>query len=110
MAKTRNAYQKTNLIILWFLNITEYQWYIILSCFIYKIIFDNRLECNNYYDNYIYNKAEARQLPELDGYNIIARLNMIYECRIEYSNILLFNKRDRLLAANLIKNPKTRVK
>lgn len=71
------------------------------------MIFDDRLENDNYCKNCIYKNAEIRQILEFDGYNIIARLNIIYKHIIEYLNFLLFSKHDRLLAVNLIKNPRT---
>lgn len=48
-------------------------------------------------------------MSEFDGYNIMTRLSMMYKYIIEYSNLLLSSKRDRLLTANPIRNPKTAV-
>ncbi len=81
----------------------------ILACFMCKMAFDDRLEHDNCCDNCMYNNAEVRQVPEFDGYDITARLSMMYEHTIEYSNLLLSNERDRLLAANPIGNPRTAV-
>ena len=72
--------------------------------------FNNGLEYNNCYDNYIYKNTKIRQVPEFDGYNITVRLNIIYIYTIKYSNLLFSSKRDRLLTANLIKNPRITVK
>lgn len=79
----------------------------ILACFMCKIAFDHRLKRDNYYDNCMYSNAELEQVLKFNGYNITARLGIIYEYTIEYSNLLFSSKRDRLLTANLIKNPKT---
>ncbi len=109
MARTGNAYQKTDQAVLWFLNTTGCRQRMILACFICKIAFEDRLECDNCCDNCMYNNAEARQVPEFDGYDITARLNIMYKHTIEYLNLLFSSKRDRLLVANPIRNPRTAV-
>ena len=48
-------------------------------------------------------------MPEFDGYDITARLSMMYKHTMKYSNLLLSSKRDRLLVANPIKNPRITV-
>lgn len=72
------------------------------------MIFNNWLERDNCYNNYMYKNVEMEQVPEFDGYNIPTRLYMIYKYTIEYSNLLFSSKCDRLLVANLTKNPKIR--
>ena len=72
----------------------------ILACFMCKMAFDNRLERENCCDNCMYKRAEAGQMPEFDGYDIMVRLGIMYEHTIEYSNFLLSRERDRLLIAN----------
>ncbi len=81
----------------------------ILAWFMYKMTFDNRIEYDNYCDNCMYKNTEVRQVPEFDGYNITARLSMIYKHTIKYSNLLLSSKRDRLLVANPIRNSRIAV-
>ena len=100
MARTGNVYQKTDLAILWFLNTTRYWRRMILACFICKMAFNNRLERENFCDNCIYKRAKAKQVPKFDGYDITARLGMMYKYTIEYSNFLFSRERERLLAAN----------
>ncbi len=109
MARTENAYQRINLAVLRFLNTTGCWQRMILACFICKMAFDDKLKRDNYYDNYMYNNMEARQVPKFDGYNIMARLSMMYKYTIKYSNLLLSSKCDRLLTANPIKNPRIAV-
>ncbi len=109
MARTGNAYQRIDPAVLCFFNTTECQRCMILAYFMYKMAFDDRLEHENYCDNCMYNNAEARQVPEFHGYNVTARLNMIYEHTIEYSNLLLSSERNRLLTTNPIRNPRTTV-
>lgn len=54
----------------------------------------------------MYKYVEVKQVPEFDNYNIIISLGIIYKYIIEYSNLLLSSKHNRLLAANSIKNPR----
>lgn len=74
------------------------------------MVFDNRIECDNCYDNYIYKKAEVKQVLEFNSYDIIARLGMMYEHMIEYLNLLISSERNRLRIANPTKNPRITVK
>lgn len=53
---------------------------------------------------------EAKQIPEFDSYNIIVRLNMIYKYIIQYENLWLANKCDKLYIIKVIKNLKVIVK
>ena len=90
----------------------EYHWMLAthdLACFMCKMVFDDKLKRDNGCDNCIYKNAEERQMLGFDGYNIMARLSIIYEHTIEYSNLLLSSKRDRLLAVNLIRNSRIMV-
>ncbi len=61
----------------------------VLACFIYKIALNNGINCKYYCNNYIYNRAEAGQVPVFKAYNVIAKLGMIYLGIAEYSNVLL---------------------
>ncbi len=81
----------------------------ILTCFVCKMAFDDKLERDNCCDNCLYKNTKVRQVPEFDGNNITVRLSMMYEHTIEYSNLLSSSERNKLLAANLIRNPKTAV-
>lgn len=84
--------------------------YIILFYFIYKIAFDDRLKHDNYYDNYMHKKAKVRQVLEFNSYNITVKLGIIYKHTIKYSNLIFFNKYNRLLTANSTNNLKIMVK
>lgn len=68
--------------------------------------FDDELKHENCCDNYIYKNAKAKQVPKYNYYNIMIRLNIMYKLTIEYLNLLLSSKRNKLLVANLITNPK----
>ena len=107
--KTENSYQKTNLTVLWFLNTTGCWCQIVLACLIYKIAFNDRIDCEYYYDNYIYNRGKARQVPVFEAYNVIAKLGIIYTDIAKYSDLLLSSKRQRSLARNLPKSPKKKI-
>lgn len=80
--KIGNLYQRTDPVVPWFLNITGYQRQIILA-------FDNRIDCENCCDNYIYNYREVEQIPVFEAYNMTAKLDMMYKGVTEYSNLLL---------------------
>lgn len=56
------------------------------------------------------NYTKEKQLPKFDCYDISAKLGMMYKYIIKFSNLLLSRKRDKLLAANLIKSSKTIIK
>ena len=81
----------------------------ILAYFICKMAFDDRLKRENCCDNCIYKKAEVEQVPKFHGYDIKARLSMMYKYTIKYSNLLLSRKRDRLLSANPTKTSRLTV-
>ena len=42
-----------------------------------KMVFDNRIDYENYYDNYMYNHKEAGQVQVFKIYNVIAKLDMM---------------------------------
>lgn len=71
-----------------------------------KMIFDYKLKCDNYCNNYIYKKIEKKQVLEFDNYNIMVRLSIIYKDTIKYSKLLLSNEHNGLLIANSIRNLK----
>lgn len=75
----------------------------------YEITFDNKIDCDNCYDNCIYNHKEARQIPVFKTYNVTTRLDIIYVDTMEYSDILLLGKCQRLLTKNPPKRSKTTV-
>ncbi len=107
VARTGNLYQKTNLAILWFLNITRYFRQMILAYFTCKMALDDRMDREYYCDNCMYNHVEVIKVPDIKRYHITARLGMIYTCITENSDLLLFCERQKLLAANLIRGPQT---
>ena len=59
MPKTGNSYQKTDLSVLWFLNTTSCWRQIVLAYFIYKMAFDDKIDCENCCDNCIYNRGKV---------------------------------------------------
>ena len=82
----------------------------VLTCFIYEIEFDNRIDYENYYDNGIYNCGKIRQVPIFEAYDVTAKLGMIYADIMEYSNLLLSGERPRLFAENRPREPKKAAK
>ena len=91
MVKTGNFYQRTNLAILWFFNTTRYC-QMLLAYFMYKIIFDNKIDCKYYYNNYIYNRVKASQVLDFKAYNITAKQGIIFARIIKYSNFLFLSE------------------
>ncbi len=51
-------------------------------------------------DNCMYNHMDTGQVPEFELYDVTARLAMMYERTLEYSELQLSAKRDRLRATN----------
>lgn len=98
--KTENSYQRINPAILWFLNTTSYQSQIVLACFIYKMAFNNRIDYEICCDNCMYEREETRQIPIFKSYNMTVRPSIIYVSIIEYSDILVSSKRQRLHIEN----------
>lgn len=74
-----------------------------LVYFIYKMIFDNKINCEYYCNNYIYNYTEIGQILDFEEYNVSVKLGIIYVHIIKYFNLLLFNERHKLLITNLIR-------
>lgn len=72
----------------------------VLACFICKKAFDDRVDREYCCDNCMYNSVEAGQVPDFEAYNVTAKLGMMYVRTIEYSDLLLSNERERLLATN----------
>lgn len=89
------------------MNTTDCQRQIILACFIYKIAFDNRIDCKNYCNNYMYNCEQAGQVSVFVAYNINAKLDMMYTDTTKYSDLLLLDNCQKLFAGNLPRGPKT---
>lgn len=79
----------------------------ILAYFICKMGFNNRIDYEYCYNNYIYNYVEARQVPNFKTYNIIAKLGIMYAHIIEYSDFLLSSERKKLLVTNPTKGLET---
>lgn len=108
--KTEKSYQKTDPAILWFLNTTGCQRQMVLACFMCKMAFDDRIDWENCYDNCMYNRGEAGQVPVFEVYNVTAKLRMMYAGTTEYTDLLLSGERQRLFAENLPGGPKTAAK
>lgn len=53
-----------------------------------------------YYNNCMYNNIETKQVPNFEIYNIIAKVDIIYICIMDYSDLFLFNECETLLIAN----------
>ncbi len=100
MAKTRNSYQKTDLAVLWFLNTIGCWRQIVLACFLCKKAFHDRMDCEYCCDNCIDNSIEIGHVPDFEVYDITAKLDMMYVCTMEYSDLLFSNERKRLLTTN----------
>ncbi len=49
----------------------------------------------------MYNHIDAGQVPQFELYNVTARLAMMYEKALEYSELQFFAKLDRLHVTNL---------
>lgn len=75
-----------------------------------KIVFDNRIDYEFCYDNYMYNHEKTGQVLVFAAYDMIAKLGIIYVGTPEYSDLLLSSERQRLLARNLLRGPKSAVK
>ena len=108
-AKTGNAYEKTDPGILWFLNTSGCRRRLILACFMCKKAFKPFPDLADYCDNCMYNHMVAGQVPEFELYGVTAKLAMMYERTLEYSELQLSAERDRLRVINP-RNPKTMAK
>ena len=73
----------------------------------YKMAFDNRMNREHCYDNYMYNRTEEGQVLDFEKYDVNVKLGMIYMHITEYSNHLLFSECQRLLVANPTRSPRT---
>lgn len=49
----------------------------VLAYFMYKIAFDNRINYEYYYDNYMYNHKKAEEILVFETYDMITKLNII---------------------------------
>lgn len=58
----------------------------------------------------MYNHGEAGQVPVFEAYNVTAKLGMMYAGTAEYSDLLLSSERQKLLARNPLRGPKTAAK
>ncbi len=75
----------------------------------YKMLFDDTINCKYCCNNYIYNRGEVGELPVFEAYNVTAKLGVIYAGIPEYSDLLLSSNHQRLLARNLPKGPRIAV-
>lgn len=78
----------------------------VLAYFIYKIVFDDKINYEYYCDNCIYNRGEVGLVPIFKAYNMNAKLGIMYANTAEYSNLLFFSKRQKLLVQNPLRGPK----
>ncbi len=72
----------------------------VLACFICNKAFDDRLDREYCYDNYMYNNIKTRQVSDFEAHDITAKLGIIYARTMEYPNLFFFNECKRLLAVN----------
>ena len=72
----------------------------IVVYFIFKIVSDNKIYCENCYNNCMYNCEKTRQVLVFNTYDVTTRLDIMYIGIIEYSNILFLSKCQRLLIGN----------
>lgn len=63
----------------------------ILTSFKSKIAFDDKIDCEYYYDNYIYNHIKVGQMLKFEVCNVTTKLGMMYLYIIEYSDLLFCN-------------------
>lgn len=108
--KTGNAYQKTDSAILWFLNTIGCRRRMVLACFMCKMAFDDQLNRDNCCDNCMFKSVEVGQVPEFNICDMTARMGIMYKSTVEYADLLLSTKRNRLFAATLVRNPRTAAK
>lgn len=66
-------------------------------CFLCKMTFDNQINRDKYYKNYIFKNVKIKQVLIFNICNIIAKIRIIYKHTIEYNNLLLFSKHNRLI-------------
>lgn len=72
----------------------------VLAYFMCKIAFDDKMDREYCCDNCMYNRVKAGQVPNFEGYDITAKLGMMYARSIKYYDLLLFSERQGLLVAN----------
>lgn len=61
----------------------------VLVYFIYMMAFDDGIDCENCYKNYIYYRKETGQVPVFEAYNMTGKLDIIYAGTTEYSDLQL---------------------
>lgn len=64
------------------------------------MVFDDKIDCKYCYDNNMYNCRKTRQVSVFKSYNMTTKLDIIYAGITKYSNLLLSNKRQKLLTRN----------
>ena len=96
LAKTGNAYKRTDPGILWFFNTSGCRQRLILACFMCKKAFKPFPDLVDCCDNCMYNHVDAGQVPEFELYDVTARQAMMYEKTLEYSELRLSAERTRL--------------
>lgn len=73
----------------------------------YKIVFDDRIDCEYYCDNCIYNREEVKQVSMFGAFYMITKLSIIYAGIAEYFDLLFSSERQKLLIRNPLIGPKT---
>lgn len=68
--------------------------------FICKVVFNDKIDCEYCFDNYMYNYREVRKVLMFNTYNTITKLDIIYTDIVKYFNFLFFSERQRLFARN----------
>ena len=79
----------------------------VLACLICKMTFNDKIDCENYCDNCMFNIREVGQVLVFEAYDLIAKLGMMYTDTTEYSNLLLSGERQRLFVRNPPRKSKT---
>ena len=104
--KTENVYKRTDLGIIWFLNTFGCRQQLILVCFMCKKKFKPFPNLANCCDNYIYNHTDVGQISDFELHDMIAKLAIMYERTLEYSELQISAECNRLRATNSW-NPRT---
>lgn len=72
--------------------------------------FNNKIDCEYYCDNCMYDCDKTRQVPVFEAYNVIAKLDIMYVGIVKYSDLLLSRKCQKLFTGNLPRGLRTAVK
>lgn len=74
------------------------------------MIFDNKINHEYCYDNYIYNRRKSEQISVFGTYDITAKLGIMYPYIPKYSDLLFLSEHQKLLARNSSRGPKIAAK